>query len=75
MKQIAREHLADAKAAGRLNRPDEARFQQALDNANTLEQVESAWADLEATAQTAKSDHLSIDHLLYMFGKRIDNLE
>ena len=75
VRQIAREHFADAKAAGRLNRDDEAKFQQALDSASNMQEVEKAWADLEATAQLAKSDHLSIEHLLIMFGKRIDALE
>lgn len=75
VRTLAKTELQNARAAGRLSKDEDLKFQQELDNATSLSQVESLWAELEAKAQEAKSNHLSIDHLLKNFSYKLDNLE
>lgn len=75
VRTLAKQELQNARAAGRLSKDDDLKFQQELDNATSLSAVEQLWASLEAKAQEAKSNHLSIDHLLKQFTNKLDNLE
>lgn len=73
VRDAAKTALRNAIAAGRLSKEDEVKFA-SLDTANSLSQIEQTWAELEAKAQEAKSNHLSIDHLITTFSQRIDRL-
>jgi hypothetical protein len=67
--------FTNAKEAGRLQAADVQRFQTQLNAAYTLPDVESAWANVEATAQVAKNRHVSLDSLLQEFQTRLNTLQ
>jgi uncharacterized coiled-coil DUF342 family protein len=66
--------LKNARAAGRLTAEETKKMQESLTDANSLEAIESTWAQMEARAQEVKSNHLSIDHLIKQFSADIDKL-
>lgn len=74
LKAEAREDLANAKAAGRLNAEEADKLGAALDSAYSVSSVEETWAELLSKAQLARVKHPSIDNLINTFSKRLDAL-
>lgn len=74
IRTAAKSELSNARAAGRLTAEESEKLEKSLTDANSLEQIESTWAQVEARAQEVKSNHLSIDHLLKTFSQDIDGL-
>ena len=74
IRAAAKSELSNARSAGRLTAEESEKLEKSLVDANTLEQIESTWAQVEARAQEVKSNHLSIDHLLKTFSQQIDSL-
>lgn len=74
VRSLASTRLNNAIAAGRLNKEEAARFRSELNNASSLSSVEETWANLEAAAQVAKAQHVSIDHMMTMFQRYINSL-
>lgn len=74
IRSAAKTELANARSAGRLTAEEAEKLDRSLTDANSLEQIENTWAQVEARAQEVKSNHLSIDHLLKSFSQEIDSL-
>ena len=71
----ARIALDNACAAGRLDSKAAANFSQRLASASSLSDVEKTWGELEAAAQVAKADHVSLEHLISQFLSHLGDLE
>ncbi|MFA6208032.1 MAG: hypothetical protein WCT03_19090 [Candidatus Obscuribacterales bacterium] len=74
VRSAAKSELRNARAAGRLTAEETKKMHDSLTDANSLEAIESTWAQMEARAQEVKSNHLSIDHLIKQFSLDIDKL-
>ena len=74
VRAAAKSELKNARAAGRLTAEETKKMETSLTDANSLEAIESTWAQMEARAQEVKSNHLSIDHLIKQFSADIDKL-
>lgn len=74
VRQQAIIQLQNAQAAGRIAPESASQLHTNLQNASSIDQIEKTWTDLEAEAQNAKSEHVSIDHLTTTFSRYLESL-